>query len=240
MKPKQKATAKRSQRHHASRARKARKSSAAPRTIRRHHARAVRHSAPAPRLGVDGVNVNDLVIMTEKVKNNPSLAEYTFRASTHWLGGARARTKIQSFKGAGAGGDATKRSFIVEADEPTALLGTNHAPSPVEYALATLGSSFAEWVAYNAAARGIKLESLDIQLEGGMDLRGALGVRESQKASDGGKVLRPGFESIKIECNVKSDAPPSELKELVEYAKETCPVFDMFRHPVPIAVELKH
>lgn len=190
---------------------------------------------------VDGVNVNDLVVMTEQVKNNPSLAEYTFRASTHWMGGARARTRIQEFSGANGGAESKKRSFIIEADEPSALLGTNHAPSPVEYALATLGSSFAEWVAYNAAARGIKLDALDILLEGSMDLRGSLGVRESAKSQEGGgKVLRPGFEGIKIQCVLKSEAPPSELKELIEFAKETCPVFDMFRHPVPIAVELAH
>jgi uncharacterized OsmC-like protein len=181
-----------------------------------------------------------MVILTEQVKNNPTLAEYTFRASTHWMGGARARTRVQEFTGAGGGTESKRRSFVIEADEPSALLGTNHAPSPVEYALATLGSSFAEWVAYNAAARGIKLDAMDIQLEGGMDLRGALGVRESAKSQDGGKVLRPGFETIKIECNLRSEAPPSELKELIEYAKETCPIFDMFRHPVPIAVELTH
>jgi uncharacterized OsmC-like protein len=53
----------------------------------------------------------------------------------------------------------------VEGDEPISYLGSNIVPNPVETILAALGSCLAIGFAYNAAARGINLESLDISLE---------------------------------------------------------------------------
>jgi uncharacterized OsmC-like protein len=189
---------------------------------------------------VDGVNVNDYVILAETIKNDPALAEYTFRAKTSWVGGARARTKVQGFWGNGREDTSRSQPFTLEADQPMALLGTNKGPSPVECALSSLGACLASGIAYNAAARGIKVSSIEVELEGGVDIRGWLGIRESTQVRTGEKALRPGFENVTLVCRVKSNAPPSELKELVEYAKATSPVFDLFRNPVPIAIELEH
>lgn len=234
-----------SKRTHKARAKRttSRRSAARPRKARRapHAARpSAARNGGIVMARVDGVNVNDLVVMAETIKNQPAKAEFTFRASTHWLGGAHSKTKIQTFTGAGQADRSRRSAFNVEADEPQALLGSNRGPSPMEYALAGLGSSLAEGLAYNAAARGIKLDALDIELEAAMDVRGTLGVRESSKAGEGRKDLRPGFENIRVVCHLKSEAPPSELKELLEYTKATCPWMDMLQKPVPLAVELRH
>jgi len=80
-------------------------------------------------------------------------------------------------------------NFILEGDEPVAYLGSDKVPNPVETILAALGSCLAIGFAYNAAARGINLDALDILLEGDLDLRGFLGISDK---------VRPGYQNIKI------------------------------------------
>ena len=60
-------------------------------------------------------------------------------------------------------------------------------------------------------------------------------LREGAKPGELTGDLRPGFENIRVVCSLKSDAPPSELKDLVEYTKQTSPLLDMFQRPVPIS-----
>lgn len=217
------------------------KSASTPKTVKRTQRRpAPRAKGPAPRTGVDGVNVNDLVLLTEDLKNHPAKADFTFKSTTHWMGGAHTRTKIQAFHENGHATHTRKAAFHVEADEPAILLGSDRGPSPMEYALAGIGSSLAAGLAYNAAARGIQLQGVEVECEGGIDFRGTLGVTESGKSGSNHKEVRPGFENIRIVCHIKSDAPPAELKELLDYTKDTNPLVDMLRHPVPIALELKH
>lgn len=188
------------------------------------------HSIPM----INGVNVNDLVLMTESIKQNPDLAEYSFRSTTKWVDGAYSKTRIQGFWGSGREDNTRERPFVMELDEPKMLLGTNRGPNAVEAALSALGSCLAVGVAYNAAARGIKLDALDIDIEGDLDLRGFLGIPED------GQPLRAAYDNVRVICRVKSDALPSEIKDLVEFAQETSPVLDLFRHPVPVTVELEH
>jgi uncharacterized OsmC-like protein len=100
----------------------------------------------------------------------------------------------------------------------------------MERALAALGSCLSIGFAYNAAARGINLESLDISLEGKLDLRAFLGISDE---------VRPGYQNIKIVCKVKSDASQDKLEDLFKHVQRTSPALDIIRNaePVMIAIE---
>jgi uncharacterized OsmC-like protein len=100
----------------------------------------------------------------------------------------------------------------------------------VEAVLHALASCLAVGFAYNAAAQGIKLERLEFDLEGDVDLHGFLGLSEK---------VRPGYESIRVTCRVKADAPREKLVELCDYVKRTSPVLDVVRNPVPVSVMLE-
>jgi hypothetical protein len=81
----------------------------------------------------------------------------------------------------------------------------------VAWYLAAIGSCLAIGFAYNAAARGINLELLDISLEGNLDHQGFLGISDN---------VRPGFKKIKIACKVKSDTSRDKLEEFFEHVQE--------------------
>ena len=109
------------------------------------------------------------------------------------------------------------------------LLGANHGPNAVEVVLHALASCLAVGFIYNAAAQGIKVDSLDFSLEGELDLHAFLGLSDQ---------MRPGYKNITINYRVKSDAPLEKLEALCEYAQKTSPVLDIIRNPVPVTVNL--
>jgi len=180
---------------------------------------------------LNGINVTQLLDTINAIQINPDLAKFTFRASTRWVNGGYSRTTIQNFYGAGQEDTSRTVPFHLDGDEPPVLLGENRGPNAVETVLAALASCLAVGLAYNAAARGIKIEDLQFELEGGIDLRGFLGLSEK---------VRPGYRSIQLNCRIKSEAPREKLGELFEYVKKTSPMLDIICNPVPVTVELEN
>src|SRR3712207_6414237 len=84
-------------------------------------------------------------------------------------------------------------------------------------------------IVYVAAARKVRLTSVESTLTGDMDVRGALGVDDEP---------RNGFERIGVTFRVTGDAPEEKLREVVERAKRRSAVYDMVTNGVPVAVDV--
>jgi len=156
-----------------------------------------------------GVDLEALVATVGAVKAEPSLARFRFRAHNRWIAGAHSKTTIQGFYGTGKEDSSRKSPFVLEGDEPPVLLGGDAGPNAVEAVLHALASCLLVGFVYNAAARGIGIDSLEIDLEGDLDLRGFLGLAKN---------VRPGYEGIRASCRAKSPATEKELQELWVYA----------------------
>jgi len=164
----------------------------------------------------NGVNIHKLAEIASTMKAEPARALLKFKAHTRWIDGAYSETKV--------------RQFTVKSDEPEQLLGKNQYPNPVEAVLAALGSCLAVGFAYSAALRGINLESLEIEVQGDLDLQGFLGISDK---------VRPGYQNIRVGCRIKSDAPQEKLEQLLEYVQQTSPVLDIIRNPLPVTLTLE-
>lgn len=179
---------------------------------------------------VNGVNVTQLMSTIQALQDRPELARFKFRTETAWMGGGHSRTAIWSFYGAGEEDSSRSNPFLLEGDEPTVLLGGNSGPNAVEALLHALASCLSVGFIYNAAARGLRVDALEISLEGDMDLRGFLGLSES---------VRPGYEEIRLTYHVRSDAPREALDALCDHVQKTSPVLDMIRNPVPVSIRME-
>jgi uncharacterized OsmC-like protein len=179
---------------------------------------------------VNGVDVDRLVSTVEAIRDNPSLAEFSFRAQTEWIEGGHSRTTIQGFYGAGGEDASRAQPFYLEGDEPPVLLGDNAGPNAVETVLHALASCLAVGFIYNADAQGIRVESLEFELEGELDLHGFLGLSDD---------VRPGYKNIGLTYRVESDASREKVVELCEYIQRTSPVLDILRNPMPVSVKLQ-
>lgn len=182
----------------------------------------------APKIA-NGVNVTQLVETVNAIKANPDLAKFRFRAKTTWEGGGRCLTRINTFYGAGQ--ETTRaRTHEIAGDEPPVLLGSDTAPNAVEAVLHALAACISVGMVYNAAAQGIDIQELSLDVEGGLDLHGFLGLSDT---------VRPGFENIRFVTHVKANASRKQLEELCDYVQRTSPVLDIIRNPVPVRVELR-
>ena len=175
---------------------------------------------------LNGVNVDGLKTTIRAVRQEPHLGMSHFRARNRWVDGGYNQTSVQDFYVAGQEDTSRATPFELEADEPPVLLGENRGPNPVEYALTALLSCLTSSMVYHAAARGIRIEELESEVEGDIDLRGFLGIDSN---------VPKGYQNIRVNFRVRSDASPEELKELALFS----PVFDTISSPVPIAVNVE-
>lgn len=178
---------------------------------------------------LNGVNVDTLVQTVQAIQGNPDLAKFTFRSKTKWINGGHSTTMIQSFHGAGAEDASRAKPFVIEGDEPPVLLGENYGPNAVESVLQALASCLAVGFIYNASAQGIKVDSLEFWLEGELDLHPFLGLSDK---------IRPGYNKVSVNYNIKSDAPREKIEALCDYVQATSPVMDILRNPVPVTVNM--
>ncbi|MFW5973422.1 MAG: OsmC family protein [Bacteroidota bacterium] len=177
---------------------------------------------------LNGIDVQQLSDTIDAVRDNPSMADFRFRAHTEWVEGAKSRTRIKEFYGAGQEDETRTKEFVLEGDEPAVLLGGNAAPNAVETLLHALTSCLTVGFAYNAAAQDIDVRSLEFETEGTIDLRAFLGISDE---------VRPGYKDIQVKYRVDADAPDEKIDELCAYVQRTSPVLDALRNPVDVKVQ---
>jgi uncharacterized OsmC-like protein len=175
---------------------------------------------------VNGVAVEDLSNTVDAIKATPAIAKFKFRIRNQWVDGSRNTSIADAFYGAGQG-QSRPKPFVLEADEPTVLLGNDTAANPVEHLLHALASCLTTSMVYHAAARGIQIEEVESALEGDLDLRGFL---------DLDKNVRNGYQGIRIRFKIKADVPDAKLQELGQIGPARSPVFDSLTRGVPVSV----
>jgi len=80
---------------------------------------------------------------------------------------------------------------------------------------------------YHAAVRGIKLDEVESQLEGDLDLSGFFGITDE---------VRPGYEQIRVKFKVKTDLENlGTLKELIRLS----PVYDVVSNGTNVDVQIE-
>jgi hypothetical protein len=101
---------------------------------------------------VNGLSVEQMVSTVNAINESPDLATFRFRASNRWINGARNRTTIKELYGAGREDTSRMQPFVVDADEPAALMGEDRAPNPVEYVLHALAACLTTTLVFEASA----------------------------------------------------------------------------------------
>jgi len=158
---------------------------------------------------VNGIHMETLLGTVNAIQQEPELGASKFRASNVWLGGNRNQSTITGFYGAKQE-IAHKQKFVLDADEPPILAGNDDGANPVEHLLNALAACVTTSMVAHAAVRGIRIEALESELEGDIDLRGFLGLADD---------VAKGFTDIRIRFKVKADEQNLEqLKSLAAFS----------------------
>jgi uncharacterized OsmC-like protein len=174
---------------------------------------------------INGVDTTKLKEMVDAVRENPGLAHGEFRAHNTWVEGGHNRAEISGYHAAGQE-SSRDMPFEIPADEPPALLGQDRGPNPVEQLLSALSACMTTSIVYHAAAHGTRIDDLESDFSGDLDLQGFLGLRDD---------VRPGYQKIRAKFRVRCDAAPEELASYVKFS----PVYDVVSKSVPIEVTVE-
>lgn len=175
---------------------------------------------------INGVDVGKVESTVHAIKNQPDLANFKFRLHNRWISGSHNHSTIGDFYGANQENSHLKR-YEMDVDEPQILAGEDLSPDPVEYLLNALGSCLTTSLVYHAALQDIKIEELEADVEGDIDLQGFLGISDK---------VRRGYKNIRVNFKVKTDAENmKKLQALSEYS----PVFDAVAHETPISISME-
>jgi uncharacterized OsmC-like protein len=171
--------------------------------------------------------VDDLLGAIAAVTEDGANGRLRFNVSSKWLGGFQARHTPGAYSVGGQEGTHSRDHSLV-SDEPAEILGTDAGISPAELILSSLAACLAVGYAANAAALGIELEDLSIEISGDGSLEGFMNIRDA----------RPGLESITVNVNVQTSAPAQAVEELHAFVSDHSPIWDTICNPVNITSRL--
>jgi len=169
---------------------------------------------------VNGIIIDDLSALVERVKRDPAKGKTHWRVSTTWQGQMRSRAEVEGF---GMGDEHVSRHFALDVDEPYELGGSNRSANPQEYLIAALNACMTVGYVAQCAVRGITLDSLVIETEGEIDLRGFLAIDPA---------VARGYESLRYTVRIKGDGTKEQFAEVHKAVMETSPNFYNLSRPV--------
>jgi uncharacterized OsmC-like protein len=176
---------------------------------------------------INGINVRDVEALAGAVASDPARGATRWKVASKWQGGTHNRSTVKGFA---IGGQFVAREFSLDVDEPLQLGGTNRFANPQEYLLAALNSCMMVGYVALCSLKGVKLESLEIDVEGDIDLRGFLGLSDK---------IAPGYEALNYEVRIKGDAAPEVFEEIHQTVMKTSPNFHNLSRAVMLNPTLK-
>jgi uncharacterized OsmC-like protein len=176
---------------------------------------------------VNGLDLDALGDAMREIEADPAKGKVGFQVKSAWMGQTRSRATVDSYM---MGGEKICRRFAIDIDEPLELLGENSAPNPQEMLMAAFNACIMVGYVAGAAVNGIRLESVEIETSGELDLRGFLGLDAS---------VPPGYERISYVVRIKGDGTPEQFREIHETVMRTSPNYFNISRPVSIDAKLE-
>jgi len=175
---------------------------------------------------VNGINVDDLFALIESVKREPAKGKTNWHVTTTWQGQTRSRAEIESYE---IGGEKVPRRFSFDMDEPRELGGSNRFANPQDHLIAALNACMMVGYVAQCAVRGIVLESLAIETDGEIDLRGFLGIDPA---------VAPGYENLNYTVRIRGNGTKEQFAEVHQAVMATSPNFYNISRPVTLKPKL--
>lgn len=179
---------------------------------------------------INGVDTKALEMTLDAVRETPGLAHVTFGLESNWVTGCHQKAVTTDLIQNNEVVSSRSARYVLESDEPAALLGTDKAASPGEIVLQALAGCYAVTYAANAAMRNIELDSLRLEMFADFDLHGFLGLDEK---------VRPGAQEIRVDVHATSNnATQEQLQELTEAVEKHSPIRDTLVSAITVKTTL--
>jgi uncharacterized OsmC-like protein len=180
-----------------------------------------------------GVNAQVLGTVVETIKNQPEIAKVTFQLKTQWQSGDgfKITSTGKNFK-MGSQTVESQEAFTVISDFPREIGGMSRGPTVCEICMAAIGSCISQTIVAFATMMGIQLDSIRIDTEGDVDIRGLTAVSEN---------VRPVAQEFRLNIHLDSKtASKEQLEKLYELGKRFSPAVDTLIHGTAVKTTYDH
>jgi uncharacterized OsmC-like protein len=175
---------------------------------------------------LNGIDTQSLKQVMGQISKDPSLGKVKFQVTTTWKGTTKSETVIEGYE---ISGEKVRRIHTLVIDEPKELMGEDIAANPQEYLMGAMNACIMNTYVIAAAMKGIKLESVVIETEGELDLRGFLGID---------KDIIPGYKELKYKVRLKGDATKEQYEKVHKAVVATSPNYYNITHAIKLNTEL--
>jgi uncharacterized OsmC-like protein len=179
-----------------------------------------------------GINAQVLGTVIETIKNQPEMAKVTFQMQTQWQSGDgfKITSTGKNFQIGGQNVEG-REAFTLTSDYPEELGGMSKGPTVCEMCMASIASCISQTILAYATMMGVQLDSIGIETEGDVDIRGFTGVSEK---------VRPGAQEFRMNIHLESKtASNDQLEKLHELGKRFSPAIDTLTHGTIIKTTYK-
>jgi putative redox protein len=118
---------------------------------------------------------------------------------------------------------------IICVDQPKAAGGTDAGPNPLEYFFTSLAGCIATAARIIANQKRIKLNGMDMKVEGEFDTEILLGKSTENRA---------GMTGIKVALTIDSDMSKEEKNAFIKEIESRCPVSDNIANTTPLTIQV--
>ena len=119
---------------------------------------------------------------------------------------------------------------VVDSDHPEVLVGSDNAPTPVEYLLHAIAACLTSGIGNIASARGVDLTKVSSTVEGDINLLGILGLTDGS--------VRNGYEELRVTFHIEGDADEATLRSIVDQSRQRSAVYDALTNPTPVHIDV--
>jgi uncharacterized OsmC-like protein len=163
----------------------------------------------------------------ETMRRQPEAGAITIRTRHRWQNGAEIEGASDGIEL--ADGKLERGHHHFHTDFPREMGGRDSGPAPGETLLAALAGCIGSAYAASAAAQGVEIDEMEVDIDADVDLRGSYGI--------GSIPARPS--GIAVTLRIRSDAERSDLEALGEASKRHSPVADSLLHAVALRVRVE-
>jgi len=175
---------------------------------------------------LNGIDTTTLKQVMGQISKDPSHGKVKFQVTTTWKGVTKSETVIEGYE---ISGQKVKRIHTFVIDEPKELLGEDTAANPQEYLMGAMNACIMNTYVIAAAMKGVKLESVVMETEGELDLRGFLGIDKN---------VIPGYNELKYKVRLKGDGTREQYDEVHKAVVATSPNYYNITHAIKLNTEL--
>lgn len=169
-----------------------------------------------------------MIINNRKLLANPETIKNAFERNRKAIelrpsiGKSTARTKVRVRDGTTCEIESSTKKLICDVGIDSG--GNDAGPGPGILERGALGSCLAIGYATWAAYMEIPIDNIELEIESDFNAASEFGLSDDP----------PGFTELRYTVSIKSSAPETKIRELIEIADDHSPVLDDFKRPIPI------